>query len=221
MPNINTIQKTIGYKFKDECLLLTAFTHQSYANENNSVGYDRLEFLGDAIIEMVVSDYIYNHLNSSSGEMTKLRSGLVSTENLYKISIDLGLDKLMLKSKALLTASKKNIADLFESLVGAVYIDGGLEFASKIVLKFIVKDENNINYVMQNCVDHKTKFQEYMQSKAIPFEYRVLSSRGLDHEKIFEVGLYVNGVLTSLAEGNSIHSAESKCAELYFIKNDV
>ena len=218
MPNIITIQNTIGYKFKDDNLLLTAFTHQSYANENETVGYDRLEFLGDAIIEMVVSDYIYNHFNASSGEMTKLRSGLVSTENLYKISIDLGLDKLMLKSKALLTASKKNIADLFESLVGAIYLDGGLESASNLILKFVVKDEKNIAYVLENSVDHKTKFQEYMQSKSIPFEYKVLSSRGLDHEKIFEVELLIDGNSEFKAKGKSIREAEENCAKGYLNK---
>ena len=221
MNNYSQLLDVLGYKFRNLQLVEMAFTHQSYANENKTIGYDRLEFLGDAVIEMVVSDYIYRKMPFSSGELTKLRSNLVSTDNLYKVSIELGLDKLMLKSKALITGSKKNIADLFESLVGAIYLDGGIDSAKNIIEKFVIKDDNNIAYIIKNSIDYKTKFQEYMQAQAIDFEYKVLSSRGMDHAKTFEVGLYVKGELETTAEGGSIHSAESKCAEQYFVKNGI
>ena len=142
MNNLEGLQGLLNYKFNDENLLKQALTHLSYANENSIESYERLEFLGDAVIELIVSDYIYRTLDFGAGDSTKLRSSLVSTEYLCNLVLELGLDKFVYKSKSLQQLSKKNIADIFESIVGAVYIDGGYEPASVLVNKLTLLNDN-------------------------------------------------------------------------------
>lgn len=216
MNNMQELQNLIGYTFKDLKLLKTALTHISYANESGEESYERLEFLGDAVIEMVVSDYIIKFKELDAGVLTKLRANLVSTENLSKISTMLSIMQSVKKSRSLPTLSKKNTADIFESLIGAIYLDSGLEEARKIVDRFVIVSETHIQEILKKCVDYKTKFQEDMQSKGNSFEYKVLNSSGLDHDKTFECGLYLNGVLVSKATGKSIHMAEEQCAKHYY-----
>lgn len=218
MNRLTELENLIGYEFKDKTLLNTALTHQSYANDNMTESYERLEFLGDAIIEFVVTDFVYNNLNFEVGVLTKLRASLVSTDYLVGISKNLGLDKLALRSKSLSQLGKKNIADLFESLIGSVYVDGGLEEAKKLIDKYIIKGMENIRFVLKNSIDYKTKFQEYMQSLSRTFEYKTISSTGLDHEKKHTVGLWVEGKKITEVTATSKQIAEEKCAEFY-IKN--
>ena len=221
MNNIEKLQDLIGYWFNDVSLLKEALTHSSYANENNTRSYERLEFLGDAVIELIVSDYIYNHLNFGAGDLTKLRASLVSTDYFKNIVCEIGLDKMAYKSKSLQQLSKKNIADLLESLLGAIYVDGGYDNAKKLVYKYIIKGEDNIGFVLKNSIDYKTVLQELCQANTDKFEYKVLSSSGLDHEKVFEVGLYINEELVCAAKDRSIQLAEENCAQVYLknIKN--
>ena len=218
MNNFEKLESLIGYNFKDKKILNNALTHISFANENNVESYERLEFLGDAIIEMVVSEYIYHNLTVDAGTLTKLRASLVSTENLYKISNELQLPKFANIGNSLKILSKKNTADLFESLVASIYLDGGLFIAKNIINKFILVDENNIQSHIKNCIDYKTKLQELMQSRGQSFRYELLSSSGLDHAKVFEVGLYLNDVLVSKGIGSSKQKAEEVSAEEY-LKN--
>lgn len=216
MNNLDNLQKVLNYTFNDIKNLEISLTHQSYANEHEGVeSYERLEFLGDAVIEMVVSKHIYDYVKSSSGVLTKIRSYLVSTENLSKISKDLGLDKYMLSSKSLSSIGKKNSADLFESLIGAIYIDGGLDPCKKVIEKYIIVDKENIDFAIENCDDSKTQVQELCQKQIKTFEYVVVSSSGQDHEKIFEVVLNIEGEKVSQAKGRSIREAEENCAKNY------
>lgn len=217
MNNLESLQQLINYNFKDISLLERALTHQSYANDNNTLSYERLEFLGDAVIELIVSDYIYHLSDFDAGVSTKLRASLVSTDYLCHISNNLGLPDMLLKSKSLQQLSKKNTADLVESLIGAVYLDGGLLDAKNIIDRFIIISDDNVRFVMKTCIDYKSKFQELMQSSGDYFEYKLLSSSGLDHQKVFEVGLFINGESMARASANSIHSAEEKCAEKYIV----
>lgn len=209
------LQKRIGYTFEDNSLLVRALTHQSYANDNNVASYERLEFLGDAVIELVVSDYIYNFCEFDAGVSTKLRASLVSTEYLQNVSHELGLPELVLKSKSLAILGKKNTADLVESLIGAIYLDGGLESAKRVIQENIIISDDNVRYVMLTTIDYKSKFQELMQSQGHTFEYRLLSTSGLAHERVFEVGLFVDEQQVVSAQSTSIHSAEEKCAQQY------
>ena len=218
MSNFGNVESLIGYDFQNKDLLIAAMTHQSYANEIGCDSYERLEFLGDAVLEMVVSSYIYNNFNFEVGVLTKLRSSLVSTDYLYDISKELGLDKLALKSRSLSQLGKKNIADLFESLVGAVYVDGGMEHAKNMIDRLVIKGIDNIRFVLKTSIDYKTKFQEYMHSIAKKYEYRFIASTGLDHEKKHTIGLWVDDEKITEVTASSKQLAEEKCAEFY-IKN--
>lgn len=209
------LQQKIGYIFKDISLLTRALTHQSYANDNNVTSYERLEFLGDAVIELVVSDYIYNFCEFDAGISTRLRASLVSTEYLQNVSHELGLPELVLKSKSLSILGKKNTADLVESLIGAIYLDGGLTEAKRVIDENIIISDDNVRYVMLTAIDYKSKFQELMQAQGHTFEYKVLSSSGLAHEKVFEIGLFVDDMEVQRAQASSIHSAEEHCAQEY------
>ena len=209
------LQKNIGYEFKDIQLLKTALTHISYANDNNCESYERLEFLGDAVIELVVSDYIYNNCDIDSGKLSKLRENMVSTENLNIISIDLNLEKFCLKGKSLPKLSKKNTADLFESVVGAIYLDSGMQNAKKVIDKFIIKDLKNVENYLNMLSDPKSELQEYCQGKNISFEYKLLETSGFDHEKNFKVGLYIQNELVATSVAKSIQSSEEECARKF------
>ena len=218
MSDFCNIEKLIDYNFNNKDLLKTAMTHQSYANEVGGESYERLEFLGDAIIELIVSSHIYDNYNFEVGVLTKLRSSLVSTDYLYEVSKELGLDKIALKSRSLSQLGKKNIADLFESMIGAIYIDGGLDTAKNIVYRFVIKSAENIKFVLKNSIDYKTILQEYMHSVPKKYEYRFISSSGLDHEKKHTIGLWVEDEKITEATATSKQIAEEKCAEFY-IKN--
>ena len=212
------LENKIGYSFKDKNLLKMALTHSSFANENNEKSYERLEFLGDAVIELIVSDYIYKNVYLDSGLLSKLRASLVSTHYFCKISEDLGLGELMFKSKSLNTLSEKTKADLFESLVGAIYLDSGLKSAKEIILKYVIVGDKNIQNALKNCVDYKTKLQEEMQKLGKTFRYELVKEEGKDHEKTFEVNLYIDEQLVATGVGRSIHLAEEDSAMHYYKK---
>ena len=218
MSEYSRLEQALGYVFSSEYYLRTALTHVSFANEQGCESYERLEFLGDAVIELVVSDYIYNLLHIAPGELTRLRARLVSTENLCKVSISLGLDRYVRLAPSLSKLSKKNTADLFESVVGAVYLDGGLNSAIDIIKRFVIIDETHIAEVIKNSVDYKTTLQEMMQAEGSRFEYRVVSTFGPDHDKTFVVGLWVDGVCEGQSEAKSIRSAEENCARDFLQK---
>lgn len=219
MNNYDDLERVIGYTFKDKQLLSQALTHSSYANECGGESYERLEFLGDAVLELVVSDYVYKFHELNAGMLTKLRAALVSTDNLNKISTMLSIMQFVKKSRSLGTFSKKNSADIIESVIGAIYIDGGGDQARKFIQKFIIIDDDNIRSVLSSCIDYKTKLQEDMQKVGKKFEYRVISSSGMDHEKIFECGLYIDEELVAQAKGSSIRQAEEMCAKFYYDNN--
>lgn len=215
---MNNIESKLNYQFKDKKLLQTALTHSSLSNEIGGENYERLEFLGDAIIEFVVSDFIYKFDYLDSGLLSKLRASLVSTKNFCQISTNLNLDKCLRKSKSLNTLSDKTKADIWESLIGAVYLDGGLLKAKELIEKFILVDENNIKEHLINCIDYKTKLQEEMQANKRSFRYETVSESGLAHDKTFEVQLYIDDVVVSKATGKSLHMAQSECARKYYEK---
>jgi len=215
MSNIQVIQEKLGYTFSNQNLLETALTHISYAKECGEVSYERLEFLGDAVLELVVSDVIYKTFNIDAGKMSKLRASLVSTNNLCNIAQNLGLNASIKKSKSLPSISKKTTADLFESVVGAVYLDGGFSHARELIERLVIIDTTNLETHLNNCVDAKTMLQELMQSLGRNFEYKLISSTGMDHEKKFEVELFISGVSVSKGLSTSIQSAEEIAAGEY------
>ena len=213
---MNNCESILGYVFKNKKLLQTAITHSSLANEIGGENYERLEFLGDAVIELVVSDSIYNLTFLDSGLLSKLRASLVSTSNFSRICSELNLDRELLKSRSLSTLSEKTKADMLESIIGAVYLDGGIAEAKKIIDKYIIVDTQNIKNHLQNCIDFKTKFQEEMQKLKKNFKYSVINETGLDHNKTFTIQLTIEDEIVATASGKSIHLAEEECAKEYY-----
>lgn len=221
--DINLVQLELDYIFNDEKLLQTALTHKSYISfrgrdkriqEHN----EKLEFLGDAVLELIVTDYVFQKYSQSEGYMTSLRSSLVNYKLMGEIGINLGLDEQILLSpgeKAELGKARFTIvADAMEAVIGAIYLDGGYNSAAAFVNQFIlVKLEDIIK--LQAFRDAKTDLQEYTQKflKIAP-RYQVISSEGKDHEKTFFVAVFLQDVNYGEGSGRSKQEAETVCAAI-------
>lgn len=215
MNSIEIIENNLGYIFNNKDLCVQAITHSSYSNEHGGSNYERLEFLGDAIIELVVSNFIYSNFDMGAGELSKLRAKLVSTANLSEISRKLKLHNYVNKSNSLSSLSKKTTADLFESIIGAVYVDGGFDKARDLILKFVIINKDNVDKVLNRLDDAKSTLQELLQKDGLTWEYRTMQSYGLDHEKTFVVALFIDEKYVLQAEGKSLHLAQTACAKMY------
>ena len=186
----------LGYKFNNYQLLDTAFTHTSYANEHNLESYERMEYLGDSVLQLVVSEYLYlnfNHL--TSGELSKYRSHLVSTKNLSTITKQLHFDKYMKIGKALTSVSDALMADLYESVLCAIYLDGGLAPAKEFVYKYVIVNKDNVERVIEKDKDYKTMLQEYLQSlnPQPKLEYILVKSESINNKSHFTMALMIDG----------------------------
>ena len=219
MKDFLKFEKKLGIDFVDHKLLQKAFTHRSYINENPGAKEhnERLEFLGDAVLELVVTDYLFKNYAEPEGDLTSWRAALVNSEMLSAVSSDLGLGDYLLLSrgeeKDLGRARDYILANAFEALLGAIYIDRGMKVAKSFV-------ENNIldklDMVLEKGLykDSKSSFQEKAQEKVnITPHYKVLDEWGPDHKKEFKVGVYLGNDLISEAEGVSKVSAEKEAAK--------
>lgn len=214
---IDELEKKIGYTFKDKNVLLTALTHSSYANENaGNINYnERMEFLGDSVLGIVTADYLFNdHKNFPEGQLTKVRSALVCENSCYKFakSIDLGKHLRLGKGEEN-TGGRERVsilADAFEALIAAIYIDGGMEQAKKFILNFIVGAQTN---AVRANKDYKTALQEIIQKNPEEHvEYFVVSEKGPDHDKSFCVEVRLNSNVIGRGEGRSKKIAEQSAA---------
>lgn len=210
----------IGLKFNNIELLQEALTHRSYLNENKKYKInhnERLEFLGDAVLELVVTDYLFKNYNNPEGEMTSWRAALVNGEMLAKISAGLEVDQYVLMSRG--ESSDKGrarqylLANALEAIIGAVYLDQGYAVAEKFILDNIII---KIDEVIANklYLDPKSYFQEKSQEhfKETP-SYRVIKEDGPDHNKNFTVGIYVGGELIAQGSGPSKQDAQREAAQ--------
>lgn len=207
-------------KFNNNSLLDLAFTHRSYLNESNgsTESNERLEFLGDSILSFVISTYIYDKFKEKKeGELTSLRSVLTNTETLHEISKKLNLGENLKLSKGEEETggreSKTILANTYEAVLGAIYLDQGIEAAKKFILETIIEDIDTI-IQSQGLKDSKSSLQEYMQEnyKASP-RYEVLEERGPDHDKIYTVGVFFEDKLLAKGNGKSKQEAEKKAAQ--------
>ena len=213
------LEKKIGYHFKDKNLLEQVFIHKSYTNE--SVGKEnneRLEFLGDAILQSIVTDFLFNKFpDEKEGRLSVYRSALVDGEALFEVSKSIGLSKYILMSKGQKESdsrSKKGlISDACEALVGAIFLDGGYEEAIKFVMNFVTS-RTELMLSEEKWIEPKTTLQEHTQSinLGIP-EYRLVSEDGPDHDKKFVIELYIGGELSTTGTGNSKQEAQQDAAK--------
>ncbi|MBR3600088.1 MAG: ribonuclease III [Lachnospiraceae bacterium] len=217
MPNnYNELEKLIGYSFKDKSHLDIAFTHKSYTNENmvkKHQSYERYEFLGDAILEFLVSDYLYNEYpNKPEGELTKLRASIVCEFTLSGLARELKLGHYGYFSKGERNTGGNNrdsiLCDMFESLLGAIYLDGGLEYAKAFVKNLLLTDIDS----KKLYYDSKTSLQEYVQKNGKILEYKVVKETGPEHNKEYTVELLIDNKLVSSGIGHSKKTAEQNAA---------
>lgn len=217
--SMKQLQKKIGYKFKNENLLYEALSHSSFANENKKSrkSNERLEFLGDSVLSIVVSDYIFKHFTHiPEGELTKLRASLVCESSLYEFSkkIDLG-EHIFLGKGEEMTGGRERpsiISDAFEAVIAAIYLDGGMESVSPYILSFIPEDITPKGAASFH--DYKTSLQEIIQKN--PEEkivYHLKSESGPDHDKHFTVQVLLNNNVIGEGVGRSKKTAEQAAAK--------
>ena len=217
LARIKRIEERTGYEFSDKNLPLTALTHSSYANErkiNLTECNERLEFLGDAVLEMISSAFIYRkYPDMPEGKMSRLRAALVCEGALAEaaLKIDLKEEILLGKGERLTGGALKPsvISDAFEALIGAIYLDGGYIPASAFVEKFVLDDTDK--FINEN--DPKSALQEYLQTGgAVNIEYSVTGISGPDHDKVFEVEVKLNGEVLGTGSGRKKKDAEKAAA---------
>lgn len=213
-------EKIIGVTFNDKGLLKQAFTHRSYLNENKDSGIEhneRLEFLGDAVLELVSTDYLYNEYpKKPEGDLTALRSALVNSVMLASLSTDLDFNKYLLlskgESKDMGRARQYILANTFEAVVGAIYMDSGYDRARSFIARVLLPKTKEIEE-KRLWIDAKSFFQEKAQEKTgVTPMYKTLKEYGPDHDKEFTVGLYLNELLVSEGKGKSKQEAEQDAA---------
>lgn len=210
------LEKIINYKFNNIDLLCNALTHSSFANErkiNKTDTYERFEFLGDAILEFIVSDYLYkNYPEKSEGQLTKLRASLVCEFTLSKIAKELQFGRFVLLSKGENATGGRTrssiMCDLFESVLGAIFLDGGMENAEKFVYTFLLNDIETHSLFY----DAKSTLQEMLQKKNKTFSYELTDVKGPEHNKTFISQVVIEGGLTASGEGASIKASEQAAA---------
>jgi ribonuclease-3 len=214
------LEKKINIFFKNKRLLAEALTHRSYLNEHLKWKYnhnERLEYLGDAVLELIISEYLFHKFpNYDEGKLTLLRAALVNYQNLSKIAKKLKLDKFLLLSKGekkdVSKAKDVILANTIEALIGAIYLDDGLETAKKFVEKFIAPTLNEI-LETKSYKDYKSKLQELIQEKLkITPTYKVLEESGPAHRKLFKIGVYFKDKLIAEGSGFSKQEAEMEAA---------
>lgn len=218
---MNELEKIIGYKFKEDKYIITALTHSSYANENKHLGVaynERLEFLGDAVLGFVVGSYVFKHFTDiPEGELTKLRASVVCEAMLSKKAMAIGLGKyLRLGRGEELTGGRKRVsvlADAFEAVIGAIYMDGGIEEAEKFILAQL-EAEIKVMRIDFKKLDSKTNLQEIIQRNSkIPLEYRIIDEKGPAHSKEFTASVSHNNIVLGIGKGASKKEAEQAAAQ--------
>ncbi len=215
--NLEILQKNIKYQFKNIELLKNALTHTSYAYEHNIKSNEKLEFLGDSILEFISSDYIYkNYPKLKEGEMTKVRATVVCESSLYKIAKKHNFGDFLYTGKSE-RVSKGNqkpaiLADSVEAIIAGIYIDGGLEPAKKFIIENL-KDEIEIATKHVGIKDYKTVLQEKLQENGnIKIEYKIIKETGPDHDKTFEAEVLVEGKEIATGIGKNKKHAEMEAA---------
>lgn len=202
-------------KPKDEQLYVTAFSHTSYANEHRTESYERLEFLGDAVLELMMSDYLYNKYNYPEGKMTKIRSHYVCEIANCEYSKRIGLDKLLKLGKGEETSGGREnraiISDIFESFLGALYLDQGIDFVRSFF------NENIIPIVESHEIDffddYKSLLQEYVQTDKKSLEYKIVEESGPAHNRHFKIEVIIDGIVYGVGEARSKKMAEKEAAK--------
>jgi len=221
MKDFSILEKKLGFDFNDKNILKQAFTHRSYLNENPDFKLEhneRLEFLGDAVMELIVTDHLYrDYPEKTEGDLTNWRAALVNAKMLTSVAEELGYNDFLLlskgESKEMGKARAYILANTFEALLGALYLDSGYQACDEFLKKYLLP---NLAVIIKegSYKDSKSKFQEKAQEKvSITPNYKVVKESGPDHDKIFVVGVFLNDELIAEGEGSSKQEAEEAVAK--------
>ena len=199
-----------GIKIDNKELLLVALTHSSYSNEHNCPNYERLEFLGDAVLQILMSEYLYNESGLSEGEMSKMRASYVCESACatyadvinYKPYIRVGHGQIN-------NINDTIVADIFESIMGCIYLDQGLESARSLFNQVVIPAVKNHSMFLG---DYKSKLQELVQTSKKSLEYRLVNETGPAHDKVFEVEVVIDNIIYGRGSGKSKKEAEQRAA---------
>lgn len=213
---IEILEKTLGYKFKNKKLVIEALTHKSY---KQSYDNERLEFLGDAVLDLVVGEYLFAKFTKfDEGKLSKIRASLVNENGFCKLAKYIGLGDYILLSNAEENNGGREksslLSNAFEAVMGAIYLEAGLEVVRDIVIDLILKNhkEISLDFLFK---DYKTTLQELTQARfGITPEYRIIASRGPDHKKEFEVAVFIENKEYARAMGKSKKIAQQESAKL-------
>lgn len=199
---------------EQEALYKTALTHTSYANEHGVESYERLEYLGDAVLELIMSEYLYKHSKDGEGVMTKLRSRYVCENALYEYSLRLGLNESLLLGHGEEESGgkfrKTIVADIFESFIGAMYLDKGFDYVQTFILTHVIPiiESGLVDFFD----DYKSVLQEEVQTDKRSLEYLIVNEEGPAHNKIFTVEVRIDGIIYGKGIAHSKKEAEQEAA---------
>lgn len=220
MNTLQDFQISLGVQFKDESLLERAFIHRSYLNEHPKLGLEhneRLEFLGDAVLELVVTDYLYRNYPNPEGDLTNWRSALVKTESLAIVAETLGISQFFKLSRGETKGNARShaliSANAVEAIIGAIYLDQDYDAAGRFIQDHII---SRLPDILKNgtWMDPKSKFQELAQEQyGLTPNYKVLDENGPDHDKVFTIGVYVGDKLFGKGEGSSKQAGQQLAAQ--------
>ena len=213
---MNELYEILKITPKDERLYNIAVSHSSYANEHKAkLDYERLEFLGDAVVDLVVADYLYSNHDESEGEMTKVRASYVCENALYEYSMNLGLYKFIKvghgEEKEGGKYKKAILSDIFVALMGAIYLDLGYATARKTVLNIVTPYIEDPNVTFFN--DYKSVLQEVVQTEKKTVAYELIDEKGPAHDKTFTMKVKIDGIVFGVGEGCSKKEAEQNAAK--------
>ena len=226
--NFAELEKQLDIQFRDKNLLIQAFIHRSYFNENNGLklGHnERLEFLGDAVLELVSTNFLYHKFpDLPEGQLTSYRAALVNTKSISQVARDLGFNDFLLLSKGESHDSGRArlsiLADSYESFLGAIFLDQGYEVVKNFITKTLLIHTEEI-IETGGYRDAKSQVQELAQEKlSVTPSYQTLSETGPDHDKVFLIGIYFGDTQIAQGKGRSKQEAETKAAEAAILKRN-
>lgn len=218
--NLAQLEQKLGYKFKNPKLLTQALCHKSYINESDGSikSYERLEFLGDSVLGVVVSRYIYdNYASFPEGELTKLRAAVVCERSLSQLARNLNMGEYIYLSKGEMQSGGADkdaiLCDVFEAVIAAIYLDSNMEKARTFILNNLADIIQKQAQLGSDLNDYKTTLQEIVQQDGGTVEYKIVSESGPDHAKQYEAAVYVNGSRVALGSGGSKKKAQQDAAK--------
>lgn len=213
MSNIKTLENILGVEFKDKELLKQAITHSTYANENNCPNNERLEFLGDAVIGLLMGELLFKKGIPTEGEMSKKRAQAVCEEALHQYSIQIGLPSFLLLGKGgELSNGRDNpsiVSDAFEAIFGAVYLEKGFNEAKKLFARIVVPYLDQV----LDIKDYKSTLQELVQTDRRNISYYLENQSGPSHDRVFTVSVRMDDIILGLGKGKSKKEAEQNAAK--------